>query len=54
MKVPRLACGARYIVVLDFEATCDEPEQIRPQELIEFPSVVYDTHVGRVVDSIQM
>lgn len=26
-----------YLLVLDFEATCDSPEQIRPNEIIEFP-----------------
>jgi inhibitor of KinA sporulation pathway (predicted exonuclease) len=29
-------------VVIDFEATCDEPHNPDPQELIEFPAVVVD------------
>eukprot|EP00660_Eupelagonema_oceanica_P019437 gene19437-biopygen43787 len=32
------AGGYDYWVVLDFEATCDEPKQLRPQEIIEFPT----------------
>ncbi len=32
----------RYVVI-DFEATCDEPYNAHPQELIEFPAVVIDT-----------
>lgn len=31
-----------YFLVLDFEATCDDKRQIRPQEVIEFPIVVVD------------
>jgi ERI1 exoribonuclease 3 len=33
----------RYLVCLDFEATCDEPNNPDPQEIIEFPMVVIDT-----------
>ncbi|CAJ1431480.1 unnamed protein product [Effrenium voratum] len=29
-------------VVLDFEATCDKPVQVKPQEIIEFPMVLVD------------
>ena len=29
-------------VVIDFEATCDEPYNPEPQEIIEFPAVVVD------------
>jgi inhibitor of KinA sporulation pathway (predicted exonuclease) len=29
-------------VVIDFEATCDEPHNADPQEIIEFPAVVVD------------
>jgi inhibitor of KinA sporulation pathway (predicted exonuclease) len=32
----------RYVVI-DFEATCDEPYNPEPQEVIEFPAVVVDS-----------
>ena len=34
----------RYIVVIDFEATCDEGRDVRdyPHEIIEFPLVLID------------
>jgi ERI1 exoribonuclease 3 len=28
-----------YLLVLDFEATCDRPQQIKPMEIIEFPVI---------------
>ncbi|KAI5054872.1 hypothetical protein GOP47_0030017 [Adiantum capillus-veneris] len=32
-----------YVVVIDFEATCDKNmEKLKPQEIIEFPSVLVD------------
>lgn len=34
LKVPQ---KFDYFLVLDFEATCDSPEQLKPQEIIEFP-----------------
>ncbi len=37
--------------MLDFEATCDEPVQRSPMEVIEFPTVVVDTQLRRVVDT---
>lgn len=46
-------CCNRYLVVLDFEATCQKVGRISPQEIIEFPSVVYDTQAGKVVDMYQ-
>ncbi|MCO5557857.1 hypothetical protein L7F22_011429 [Adiantum nelumboides] len=34
-----------YVVVIDFEATCDKNmEKLKPQEIIEFPSVLVDCH----------
>ena len=42
-------CPFRYLLVLDFEATCDNPVQTRPQEIIELPTVVIDTHTGTIV-----
>ncbi len=32
-----------YILVLDFEATCDDKKKITPQEIIEFPILMVDT-----------
>jgi len=43
----------RYLIVLDFEATCDDVEQLQDQEIIEFPSVLVDTSTGTVVDEFQ-
>jgi len=48
-----MKCGARYVVVLDFEATCQREGRINPQEIIEFPSVVLDTSTMKVVDMFQ-
>ncbi len=31
-----------YLIILDFEANCLEDKQIYPQEIIEFPCIVYD------------
>jgi len=39
-----------YLVVLDFEATCDSGSRIDPQEIIEFPSVLYDLETRQVID----
>eukprot|EP00442_Polarella_glacialis_P038369 CAMPEP_0115056812 /NCGR_PEP_ID=MMETSP0227-20121206/5405_1 /TAXON_ID=89957 /ORGANISM="Polarella glacialis, Strain CCMP 1383" /LENGTH=202 /DNA_ID=CAMNT_0002441535 /DNA_START=101 /DNA_END=709 /DNA_ORIENTATION=+ len=41
--------GFDCFVVLDFEATCADGKQIKPQEIIEFPLVVVDALDGRVV-----
>lgn len=38
------------IVVLDFEATCDQAAQPEPQEIIEFPSVLVSLTERRIVD----
>eukprot|EP01084_Bolivina_argentea_P093248 167744_1 len=32
----------RYLVVLDFEATCNEPQNPSPQEVIEWPAMIID------------
>ena len=42
-----------YLVVLDFEATCDRPERPNPQEIIEFPSVLLCLASGEVVAEFQ-
>lgn len=39
-----------YIVVLDFEATCDDKHPPTPQEIIEFPSVLIDMRTLEPVD----
>lgn len=39
----------RYLFVLDFEANCQQGEQLDPQEIIEFPVVVVDTKVNAIV-----
>eukprot|EP00756_Hemistasia_phaeocysticola_P013998 Hpha_TRINITY_DN15316_c6_g8::TRINITY_DN15316_c6_g8_i1::g.90002::m.90002 len=36
-----------YWVVLDFEATCDNPKQIKPQEIIEFPMLLVNARTGQ-------
>ncbi|KAJ3100946.1 hypothetical protein HDU97_001830 [Phlyctochytrium planicorne] len=33
----------QYLAVLDFEATCDDKNNPKPQEVIEFPTVLIDT-----------
>lgn len=43
-----------YVVVIDFEATCDRNMQIlRPQEIIEFPSVLVNCRCLTVEDCFQ-
>eukprot|EP00045_Choanoeca_perplexa_P008712 m.81983 g.81983 ORF g.81983 m.81983 type:complete len:196 (+) comp14588_c0_seq2:76-663(+) len=39
-----------YLIVLDFEATCEKDKRIQPQEIIEWPSVLIDVKQRRVVD----
>jgi len=39
-----------HAVVLDFEATCDDVDRLRPQEIIEFPSVLVALEPFGVVD----
>ncbi|KJE92753.1 hypothetical protein CAOG_003661 [Capsaspora owczarzaki ATCC 30864] len=41
----------RYLLVLDFEAVCDEVTRPKPQEIIEFPTVVLDTTTLEIVGS---
>lgn len=43
-----------FYVVLDFEATCQANYRIRPQEIIEFPSVVLDGSTLEEVGRIQL
>ncbi|KAJ3065271.1 hypothetical protein HDU98_011349 [Podochytrium sp. JEL0797] len=41
----------RYLAVLDFEATCDDANTPKPQEIIELPTVLIDTSLegGKVI-----
>lgn len=39
-----------FLVVLDFEATCDDKNPPSPQEVIEFPSVLVSTKTLSVID----
>jgi len=32
----------KYLLILDFEATCDKKKQPKPQEIIEFPTLLYN------------
>jgi ERI1 exoribonuclease 2 len=45
--------SVQYLIVLDFEATCDDQTQLEPQEIIEFPSVLIDIASKTVIDEIQ-
>jgi inhibitor of KinA sporulation pathway (predicted exonuclease) len=42
-----------YFVILDFEANCLENEIIRPQEIVEFPSVIVDAKNCKIVSEFQ-
>ena len=42
-----------HAVVLDFEATCDDRGPPRPQEVIEFPSLLLSLATLEVVDSFE-
>lgn len=44
-------CQFRYLLVLDFEATCEIDDRLSQQEIIEFPIVVVDTEQGKIVDT---
>eukprot|EP01084_Bolivina_argentea_P007179 13510_1 len=39
----------RYLVVLDFEATCDTPRSPNPQEIIEWPAMIIDTVTNKIL-----
>jgi len=42
-----------FVVVIDFEATCQEGSVIYPQEIIEFPSVLVDGATGRTLSTFR-
>ena len=39
-----------YLCILDFEATCHQGKKPRPQEIIEFPTVLLNVSTGQVVE----
>ncbi|EFA76558.1 putative RNase III [Heterostelium album PN500] len=43
----------KYIVVLDFEATCENGTKIAKQEIIEFPSVIVEVETCKIVDTFR-
>ena len=42
-----------YFVILDFEATCTEKGVPRPQEIIEFPSVIVNSNTNQEISRFQ-
>eukprot|EP01095_Lingulamoeba_sp_RSL-Kostka_P006235 TRINITY_DN194_c2_g1_i1.p1 TRINITY_DN194_c2_g1~~TRINITY_DN194_c2_g1_i1.p1 ORF type:complete len:210 (-),score=47.29 TRINITY_DN194_c2_g1_i1:650-1279(-) len=42
-----------YFIVLDFEATCNNPIQMKPMEIIEFPCVLLNAATLEIEDRIQ-
>lgn len=38
----------QYLLVLDFEATCEEGAPVGPQEIIEFPTLLYNLDKNEV------
>jgi len=40
----------RFLLVLDFEAQCEEGVRLRPQEIIEFPTVAIDLQTMRATE----
>ena len=41
----------KYLVVLDFEATCEKNVRITPQEIIEWPAMIIDTATFKILHS---
>ena len=39
-----------YLCILDFEATCCQGRQPKPQEIIEFPTILLNVETGQVED----
>lgn len=44
-NTPKLRGPLRYLLVLDFEATCGDT--VKQMEIIEFPTLLYDLREGR-------
>jgi len=43
----------KYLVILDFEATCDQEKKIKNQEIIEFPSVLINTETLETISQFR-
>ena len=41
-----------FVVVIDFEATCEKDERIYPHEIIEFPAVLVNVRERAVVSKV--
>lgn len=50
-KIKEVRQQFEYLLVLDFEATCEKNVALKPQEIIEFPCVALSTEDWRVKDS---
>ena len=48
-RVDNAAKAPRYLVVVDFECTCEDQEEPFLHEIIEFPAVLLDLRTGREV-----
>ncbi|KAI8981292.1 ribonuclease H-like domain-containing protein [Trametes punicea] len=51
LALPDSMSPLRYLLVLDFEATCDDTDRIVPRgemEIIEFPTILYDLQQDKV------
>ena len=49
-SVTKCAQQLKFLLVLDFEATCERNIQIQPQEIIEFPCIAISTQDWQVKD----
>lgn len=47
---PPVECTYDYVIVIDFEATCQENNYNYTHEIIEFPAVLVDCHTREIVD----
>eukprot|EP01147_Barroeca_monosierra_P002623 gene2623-5525_t len=50
---PKRRVEARYICVVDFEATCEENDANFPNEIIEFPVVIVDVQKKEIIEKVQ-
>ena len=48
-SLPEEEKGLSYLLVLDFEATCDNDRSFKPNEVIEFPVAILNTTTNQVV-----
>jgi len=42
-----------YLVVIDFESTCDQPVNLQPTEIIEFPAVLVNLNMQKLEGSFR-